>query len=263
MENRKDLQPHQNTGHRSDAVGTKIVDKTGDLQEKAKDQSEGRKDDGTPAGGLDKTPLPQRPPGFTVKFTFHRATNLPMADVNSLSSDPYVMATLQTQVPMRHKEDPDMIFRTPTIRKNTEPVWNAEWIVANVPASGFHLKARLYDEDPADHDDRLGNAHVNVEKISDTWQGFKEQPYKIKKRMGSKRAYFVRGCTAIFSRRLEMSGNLVISVEVLGRTERGDGGRLWTVGPCYWSQHLSPMIGRLAGTKDPGQNREGQAKKYK
>lgn len=263
MESEKTSQPAQPNGHRSDAIGTKFVDKTGELQEKALQHGKGKKDESQPAGGLDKTPIPRAPPGYTVKFIFHRATNLPMADINTLSSDPYVRATLRTKLPTRHKQDSDIQFRTPTIRRNTNPTWNAEWIVANVPSSGFELKARLYDEDPVDYDDRLGNVHVDVESLHDNWNGIKEQSYDIKKRMGSKRAYLIRGCVAMFSRGLHMSGELVISVEVLGRTETDSGGRLWTIGPCNWTQHLSPMIGRLAGTKQRGKGKEGQTEKYK
>ena len=263
MESEKTSQPSQPKGHRSDAIGTKFVDKTGELQEKAYQHGKGKKDDSQPAGGLDKTSIPKASAGYTVKFTFHRATNLPMADIITLSSDPYVKATIRTELPPRHKQDPEMQFRTPTIRRNTEPEWNAEWIVANVPSSGFELRARVYDEDPADHDDRLGNVHVEVDGLNEDWNGIKEQAYKIKKRMGSKRAYLMKGCAAMFSRSLRISGELVISVEVLGRTDTGSGGRLWTIGPCNWTQHLSPMIGRLAGTKEPGKIKGRQAEKYK
>ncbi len=100
-----------------------------------------------PPGGFDSTPIPDAPPGYTVKFTFHRAENLPAADIGTGSSDPFLTATLSTSLLKRHKEDPDLIYRTRTIRKSLEPHWEEEWIVANVPTSGFRLKCRLYDED--------------------------------------------------------------------------------------------------------------------
>ena len=252
----------QPNGHRSVGYATKFDQKAEDLKAKKGQHDKGKKekDDSQPAGGYDDTSVPPKPPGYTVKFTFHRATKLPMADINSMSSDPYVLATLYTDLPTRHKQDPAMQFRTPTIRKNCDPEWNAEWIVANVPASGFELKARIYDEDPADHDDRLGNVHVKVDSLGQNFQGIKEQSYKIKKRMGSKRAYLIRGCAAMFSRGTHMSGTLVVSVEVLGKTDTDNGGRMWTIGPCNWSKHLSPMVGRLAGTKDIG--KDGKTEKY-
>lgn len=269
MDNEKDSEPQMRNPHRTDAFATKFVDKSGKMHEKAQQyrgktqQNDEDKKNKQPAGGFDRTPIPHAPTGYTVKFTIHRATNLPMADINSLSSDPYVMAQLNTGLPTRHKQDPPMQWRTPTVRRNTNPVWDCEWIVANVPASGFELKARIYDEDPADHDDRLGNVHVYAENIGENWEGIREQVYQIKKRMGSKRAYLVRGCVAMFNRSVHMSGNLVISAVVLGRTESENGGRVWTVGPCAWSRHLSPMIGRLAGTKELGSGKEGATEKYK
>ena len=250
----------QPNGHRSVGYATKFDAKAEEYTNKAAKYGKGKKDDSQPAGGFDETPVPRAPPGFDVRFTFHRASKLPMADINTMSSDPYVLAQLSTKLPTRHKQDPPMTFRTPTIRRNCDPEWNSEWIVANVPASGFALKARIYDEDPADHDDRLGNVHVYVDGISEQWPGIHEESYKIKKRMGSKRAYLIRGCAAMFSRNVHMSGELVVSAEVLGRTDTDNGGRAWTVGPCNWSKHLSPMVGRLAGTKEPG--KDGKAEKY-
>lgn len=204
-----------------------------------------------PAGGFDQTPLAKLPPGYTIKITFHRATNLPMADVNSLSSDPYIIAQLYTDVPTRHKEDPPLQKRTMTIRKSVDPEWNEEWIVGNVPASGFKLKARIYDEDPATHDDRLGNAHIIVPQLSEQWRGLDEEPYKIKKRSGSKRAYFVRIFATCIGTAKHMNGMLYMSVQMLGRTEdEHGGGRVYTIGPNWYTRHYSPLLGRMVGTKD-------------
>ncbi|KAL8939462.1 MAG: hypothetical protein Q9211_002731 [Gyalolechia sp. 1 TL-2023] len=258
MESEKDEYPSQRKDHRTDAFATKFVEKTVSWQQKATRRATTKNDKPQPAGGLDETPIPDAPPGYTLKFTFHRAHNLPIADLNSLSSDPYLYVQLDTHLSPRHKQDPSMRFRTPTVRKSTHPVWNCAWIVANIPATGFKLKARIYDEDPADHDDRLGNVHLAVDSLHDHWTGIDQQQCKIKKRMGSKRAYLIRGCAAMVNRNIEMSGNVVISVEMLGKTEVGNnGGRIWTIGPCAWSRHLSPMIGRLAGTKAPGQGKDG------
>lgn len=255
----------QPNAHRTVGYATKFDQKADELKAKTdklgKDKDkEKKKDDKKPAGGFDDTSIPRAPPGYTVKFTFHRADKLPMADINTMSSDPYIVATLNTDLPTRHKQDPAMRFRTTTIRRSCDPVWNDYWIVANVPASGFYLKARIYDEDPADHDDRLGNVHVRVDSLGENFQPIREQSYKIKKRMASKRAYLIRGCAAMFSRGIHMSGDVVLSIEVLGKTDTDNGGRLWTVGPCYWTKHLSPMVGRLAGTKEPG--KDGKAERY-
>ena len=139
-------------------------------------------------------------------------------------------------------------------------------MLANVPASGFRLKCRLYDEDPADHDDRLGNATIIVDRLDEKWSGIKEQAYKIKKRMGSKRAYALRLFAVCIQRTKHMDGHLFVSVEVLGKTETQDGGRCYTVGPMWCTKHYSPMLGRIAGRKEPGDEAQGQsskAQKYK
>ncbi|KAI9757118.1 MAG: hypothetical protein M4579_003596 [Chaenotheca gracillima] len=242
---------HQHGGAKEQFL--KAKQKVKKEEEKFQQKSKG------PAGGFDSTPIPRAAPGYTLRFTFHRATNLPFADINSLSSDPYVLAQLNTGLATRHPEDPPLRFRTPTIRRSTDPTWECTWVVANVPANGFKLKARVYDEDPADHDDRLGNVHVTVDHIDERWPGIQDQPYGIRKRMGSKRAYLIRGIAVLFSKAKHMNGNLFMSVEVLGRTE-GEGGRAYTVGPLHWTKHLSPMIGRLAGTKGPSE--EGKAETY-
>ncbi|CAE7178021.1 hypothetical protein HRS9139_03088 [Pyrenophora teres f. teres] len=209
-----------------------------------------------PEGGFDETPIPRAPPGYTVKFTLHRANNLPLADINTLSADPFVVAQLTTGLPTRHKEDPPLTMRTPTIRQSTDPEWNSEWIVANVPASGFKLKCRIYDEDPADHDDRLGNVHVEVGAINENWEGIHDQTFPIRKRMVSKRAYALRAMAVCFGKAHHMSGTLNVSVEVLGRTEDDNGGRAYTIGPQFWIRHYSPLLGRLLGQKEPNEDGE-------
>ncbi|USP79743.1 uncharacterized protein yc1106_07017 [Curvularia clavata] len=209
-----------------------------------------------PEGGFDDTPVPRAPPGYTIKFTLHRANNLPLADINTFSADPFIVAQLTTGLPTRHKEDPPLTMRTHTIRQNTDPVWNFEWIVANVPASGFNLKCRIYDEDPADHDDRLGNVHVTVPSVNENWGGIREQTYSIKKRMVSKRAFILRAVAVCFGKAHHMTGTLTVSAEVLGRTQDDNGGRVYTVGPQFWIRHYSPLLGRLLGQKEPNDDED-------
>lgn len=245
--NEKTKQPsegHSSHDHSDESNGNTKQEKSGDQGQEEKQ----------PEGGYDATPVPRVPPGWTIKITFHRATNLPMGDINTLSSDPFILAQINTTLAPRHKEDPEFRMRTPTVRRNTNPVWEFEWIVANVPSSGFKLKARVYDEDPADHDDRLGNAHVIVPRLDQNWPGIKNQPYKIMKRTGSKRAYMIRACAACMMKTKHMNGDLYVSVELLGRTEAENGGRMYTVGPSWWIRHYSPMLGRIANRKEPDDN---------
>ncbi|EME80125.1 uncharacterized protein MYCFIDRAFT_155927 [Pseudocercospora fijiensis CIRAD86] len=213
-----------------------------------------------PSGGFDSTPIPSRPPGYTIKVTLHRAENLPIADVNGFSSDPYCLAQINTDTPNRHKEDPPLRWRTPTVRKNTEPEWNEEWIIANVPASGLKMKVRIYDEDLADKDDLLGKVHVTVPQLDESWPGIKNQGYKLIAHDGSKRAYLLQALTTCFRQNKHFRGYLYLSIEMLGRTaEDGQSGRLYTVGPCRWTRHYSPILGRIVNVKDPDQDDAEQA----
>lgn len=227
--------------------------KKGQEKENKQDSGPGAEQE-QPAGGYDPTPVPRAPPGWTIKITFHRATNLPMADLNSMSSDPWVLAQINTAMPKRHKEDPQLRMRTPTVRRSTDPVWNFEWIVANIPSSGFKLKARVYDEDPNDHDDRLGNVHISVHDIDEHWPGIKDQPYKILKRSGSKRAYAIRAVAACMSKAKHLNGDLFVSIELLGKTDIDNGGHVFTIGPQWWIRHQAPMLGRIAGRKEPNED---------
>ncbi|KAI9767471.1 MAG: hypothetical protein M1840_005700 [Geoglossum simile] len=224
--------------------------------------NERKEEEKQPPGGLSHTPIPNAEPGYTLRITFVRATNLPIADLSSLSSDPFVYAEFKTSLPMRNKEDPILSFRTPTIRRNVNPEWNTAWVLANVPSSGFSMKARILDEDPMDHDDRLGSVCIDVDHLDESWAGIQEEAFKIRKRSGSKRAYIGRRCVVTFRGGGKMSGELILSVEVLGRT-KDKGGRVYTIGPNYWSKHYSPLIGKLTGTKEPGKDGNGRVERFK
>ncbi|ODA77827.1 hypothetical protein RJ55_06429 [Drechmeria coniospora] len=233
------------------------------LKESVKEKANKAKAKQKPPGGFDTTPLPDAPPGYTVRFCFCGATNLPPADFSTISSDPFLTATLKASNPKRHKEDPDLVHRTRTLRRTTEPEWNEEWIVANVPASGFTLKCRLYDEDSPDKDDRLGNVTIKVPHISDKWEGMPPpgQAFGAKKRMMSKRAFLVKGVATIFSKDAHMTPRLTVSMEILGRSDAPHA-QMHTLGPTRWIKHFSPMIGRLTGTKvntDEEEDQNGSA----
>ncbi|KAF2480534.1 hypothetical protein BDY17DRAFT_234201, partial [Neohortaea acidophila] len=215
--------------------------------------------DKQPEGGYDSTPIPKPPAGtigYTVKFTFHSASALTIGDLGVMSSDPYIFAQLNTDLEPRHKEDPRLRFRSPTVHKNLNPTWNEEWIVANVPSSGFRLKVRVYDEDPADHDDMLGKAHITVPSLDDNWAGFMKESYKLTLRDSSKRALFIRAVARCFGVVKKFQGEVTVSAELLGRTENkndGQNGKAYTLGPVRWCRHYSPILGRLANIKEPSE----------
>lgn len=204
--------------------------------------------DEKPSGGHDSTSLP-KPSGktFTLKITFHGASNLPVSDYPSRSSDPYVLAQINTDRPTRHKEDPKIRFRSHTIHRTVEPTWEAVWIVAGVPESGFELKTRIYDEDPGNHDDRLGKVTINSGRIGKDWQGIKKGEYKVKKTGADLIAYGLRWGKTLICRNSNLHARLILSIEVLGETEE-EVGKVYTMNNFWWV-HYSPVIGRLAGIK--------------
>ncbi|KAK5109729.1 hypothetical protein LTR62_006569 [Meristemomyces frigidus] len=242
--------PNNGSPHDAEKQAARSQEKDAPQPEKEEKKLEDKKDEG-PAGGFDNTPIPSRPAGYTLKITIHKAQNLPMADINTMSSDPYVLAQMNCDTPSRHKENPPLRYRTTTKQVTTDPEWNEEWIVANVPSSGFKLKMRLYDEDATDRDDRLGNVHITVPSVSDDWSGLKEQPFEVKARSGSKRAYLIRAVSVCFHRAKHMRGHLFVSIQNLGRTKPdGQEGRIYTLGPCRWIRHYDSMLGRLVNMKE-------------
>lgn len=210
-----------------------------------------------PPGGYDETPLPDAPQGYTIRFTFQRAVNLPPSDFN-MASDPFLTATLKGTQPKRHKQDPDLVHRTPTCRRTTSPEWKDEWVVANVPPTGFILKCRMYDEDYPDRNDRLGNVTLKVPRIYDDWQGIPlpGREFDAKKRMISKRAFFLKGVSSVLSHNFHMTPRLCISMEVLGKSDPPYA-QMCTIGPTSYFQHFSPMLGRLTGTKLSAEEEDG------
>ncbi|EIW68145.1 hypothetical protein TREMEDRAFT_69594 [Tremella mesenterica DSM 1558] len=203
-----------------------------------------------PKGGHDPTPLPPSTgPSYNLRITFHRASNLPIADFASRSCDPYILAQINTSLPTRHPRDPKLRFRSPTIHRNVNPTFDAQWLISGVPSSGMTLKVRLYDEDANDYDDRLGKLEIETGEIDEDWKGIKEKEYKVHKTGADVRAYTLRSCARLLDRTKELHARLVLSVEVLGKTkEDGNVGKVYTVG-CFWRTHYSPIIGRLTGTK--------------
>ncbi|ODN89729.1 C2 domain-containing protein [Cryptococcus wingfieldii CBS 7118] len=204
-------------------------------------------DEKQPAGGYDPTPLhPSTSPTYTLRITFHRATNLPIADFGSGSSDPYILAQATTSQRKRHPQDPQLRFRTNTVRKSLEPVWDAPWVLAGVPEDGLNLSVRVYDEDPEDHDDRLGKFEFHTGPLTEKWEGVRERSFKVKKTGADVRAYALRWACVLL-RDQELHADVIMSVEMLGKTKQ-EMGKTYTINGFWW-KHYSPVIGRLTGIK--------------
>jgi Ca2+-dependent lipid-binding protein len=130
-----------------------------------------------------------------VLITFKRGTGIPIGDAVAQSSDPYLLALLTPRVPPSPEHPPfPLTFRTTTRRHTREPEWNDTWHLGGIPAEGFTLQIKIYDEDkPGDKDDRLGVVEFDLNQLPSTSDGKpgEEQEYvlKIKKRKASRRAY--------------------------------------------------------------------------
>lgn len=253
--------PKPKSGSQDNESKEKMENKKAD---KKKDGKRGDKGKSTskPEGGYDATPVPQHSMRtYTIKITLHRATNLPISDLSTASSDPYCLVQLNPPIASRHKADPYLRFRSITKYDTLNPEWEDEWIVAGVPKKGVTtLKIRVMDEDKSDSDDRLGDVKIELNNVGDyAWKDIKNQGFDVKKTKAGLRANLMRFCCSsadIVSgqnpNKDEKSDKLFLSVEVLGRTEKDkECGKVYTVGPVRWRQHYSPLIGRMTGTKDP------------
>ena len=188
---------------------------------------------------------------YTCEIIFHRATNVPLADLNDLSCDPYISTTLSgnpgpsTAAPQSaEREQESLTFRTATTRKTLNPTFDARWIVSGIPASGFSLIIELLDEDPGNHDDRLGKAVLRFpdpnldpaygSELRDGWHTG-EREYKIHKRHGSLRTRLGTYIAKVVTRgRIGHRVRVIVSVRVLGEAPHFDGDegqRIYTLGP--------------------------------
>ncbi|KAJ7113672.1 hypothetical protein C8R43DRAFT_1039663 [Mycena crocata] len=195
------------------------------------------------------------PPTYTLQITFDRAKNLPVADIGTLSCDPYVLASavIPNAEPLK--------FRTPTIRKTRDPTWDATWIISGVPASGFKLVMILYDEDPGPKlsNDRLGKAvaRFGSEQMKEGFESI-ETEYRLQKRKGDLHPYILTYLTALFpGEKLRKHNRVVASVRVLRKDpDDKDDCRMYTFGPNRYSRHFSPLIGSMVNTKPSEKEKE-------
>ncbi|CAK9786501.1 hypothetical protein CC85DRAFT_283097 [Cutaneotrichosporon oleaginosum] len=202
-----------------------------------------------PDGGRDKTPLePSKGPTYTLRIVFHSAQHLPIADFGTQSSDPFILAQCNAGLPTRHKMDPEVRFRSATARRTLNPKWDAEWVIAGVPAHGCELKVRVYDEDNGTHDDLLGRVHVRTGPLEEGLK-LEGREYELRKSGADWRAWTWRACRKPVDDEARKEASLTMSVEVLGRT-KVEVGKVYTVNSFWWT-HYSPLLGRVVNTTSP------------
>lgn len=170
---------------------------------------------------------------YTVRIVFHSAQNLPVADLLTLSCDPYVSATITVPTHPSASDDPPLTWRTPTIRRTRDPTWNCAWIVSGIPSAGFRLCMKLVDEDPGDRDDRMGKADARFEAgVLREGYEVREHAYKIEKRRGSFRPWIQTYLVAVLpGQKLIKHNRVVVSVKVIGKAADQNDRRVYTVGP--------------------------------
>lgn len=173
---------------------------------------------------------------YTCKITFLRVDNVPVSDLNDLSCDPYLQATLSEDPPRDPSNPQYLTYRTRTCRRSLNPQYNEQWIVAGIPDSGFLLSLKLKDEDPGNYDDDLGKAVLRIPnegegKLAEGWKSG-DREYKVHKRAGRiTTTLFTWTARALTRGDIGHHVRVWVSVEVLGKSEHQEDTRLYTVGP--------------------------------
>lgn len=184
-------------------------------------------------GTDDKEPL------YVCRINILRADSVPVADLHNLSCDPYIQATLSVGHDSLSSDDIQFLtYRTHTVRRTLNPVFNTPWIVSGVPASGFLLSLRLRDEDPGNYDDDLGKAVIRIpwpneepNRLRKGWESG-EREYKVKKRRGSILSHlFTYVANVVTGGDVGHRVRVWISIEVLDEVHDQKDTRLCTVGP--------------------------------
>lgn len=202
-----------------------------------------------------------------IKITVHEAHNLIASDLVNFNSDPFITLKLRTEYtrlqeeklqkqedeqsegPRKLEDDTALTWRTPTVQNNKKnPVWNCDWEVANIPASGFELEMIVWDEDAHIHES-LGVVHYNVSEMARGLKDVEKEDLPLE----SPRTFdLVRNVSSFVRKAQGTTPTIRVSIDYkrisIPPTAEN---RTYTVGPIQWTCHVSPMIGRVIGTKGP------------
>lgn len=174
-----------------------------------------------------------RDAAYTVLITIHSATNVPIADMSSLSADPYVRARIEAPSRPQPADEPLLEWRTPTARCTREPGWNDAWLVGGLPHDGFNLELAVIDEDVNDRDDRLGKAQIQfTHEMMFVGFDFQEREFKVQKRKGSIAPYVMTYLAPILpGQKLLKHPRIIVSAKIIEKTQAHGDSRVYTIGP--------------------------------
>lgn len=202
-----------------------------------------------------------------MKISVHEAHNLIASDLVNLNSDPFLVLKLRTEYtrfqeaklqqledqqaegPRKLEDDTALVWRTPTVHNNKKnPVWNCSWEVANIPASGFELELSVWDEDQNIHES-LGVVHYNVSEMERGLDDVKNVEFPLE---NPRTLDIVRNVSSLVRKVRGTPPSISISIDYkrLSLPPEAEN-RTYTIGPIQWTCHVSPMIGRVVGTKGP------------
>ncbi|KIJ30348.1 hypothetical protein M422DRAFT_36570 [Sphaerobolus stellatus SS14] len=179
---------------------------------------------------------------YTCEIIFIRADHAPVADIRTLSCDQYIKASLQAHSRSRYLET-SLRYRTQTMRRTLNPVFNSRWIVSGVPTNGFTLTINLIDEGPKDSDDRLGRAVLLTPNLQDDGG---DMECKIEKRRDSLKTYLSTYFAAVITQGdISHHVRVWVRIRILGKTPDQKDRRLYSLGPPSYVRHFSPLIGHF------------------
>ncbi|THH31396.1 hypothetical protein EUX98_g2778 [Antrodiella citrinella] len=170
---------------------------------------------------------------YTCLITIHRATNVPVSDFNNFTSDPYFHISLSVNI--GNGAPQILAHRTRTERSTRDPTFDSKWVVSGIPSRGFNLALTLMDEDPGNHDDKLGQAVLWFPFAGQTFEeGWEsgEQEYDVHKRKGefkSRVGSFV--AKAVTREKVGHRCRVWVSVKVVGKAKSQTDHRIYTLGP--------------------------------
>lgn len=185
---------------------------------------------------------------YEVQIQFVKASHVPVGDFFNGSSDPYIQAYIN------HKTDKEISFRTSTCRSTRDPSWQEEdvWHLGGIE-EGTLVKLRMLDEDPRKlNNDRLGVSELKLDGLDALCdqEGGKELALKVQKRKASIKVYVLTYTYSWFAAQDLRSQSSNITVKLTVKRDQKNHERPCLIGPIRYDIHFSPMLGRLAGTRD-------------